>query len=181
MRLLSFIGIAIVSSQLFAADEMVCSDGIGSSQPAATPTERFTIDVANKTVVDKVTGLMWGRCELGADWSSSLGTCYFPTSSTSTYLWSEALAAALANQNTYLGQTGWRLPNIKELASIIEYKCVNPALNVVVFPGDGMKEVWSSTSTSNGGEAWYINFTTGLAGRQATNLYSHVRLVKDAP
>lgn len=181
MRLLSFIGIAIVSGQLLAADETVCRDGVGSSQLSTTPSNRFTVDVTNKTVVDKVTGLMWGRCELGAEWSASLGTCYFPTSSKSTYTWSEALSAALSNQSNYLGQSGWRLPNVKELASIVEYKCVNPALNGAIFPGSNMQQVWSSSSTSNGGEVWYVDFVSGTTNKQSPDLYAHVRLVRDAP
>jgi len=52
------------------------------------------------------------------------------------------------------GRARWRLPNIKELRSLVERACREPALNTAVFPmsGDTGYSFWSSTS---GGETSY--------------------------
>src|SRR5438045_178137 len=75
-----------------------------------TPTSAFT-DNANGTVTHNLTGLMWKRCVEGATGAACTG-------GTQTS-WSEALA--LAQASTTAGFIDWRVPNIKELQSIIEY------------------------------------------------------------
>jgi hypothetical protein len=99
-----------------------------SNIPASTPTNRFTIN-DNGTVFDNRTKLLWQRCIIGQTGEKCAGT---PT----LFTWQQALNAA-KNYNLYGGHAGyndWRLPNIKELASIVETQCVNPSINLEVFP-----------------------------------------------
>jgi hypothetical protein len=62
-------------------------------------------DNGNGTITDAATGLMWAQNDSGTgmDWQAALAY------------------AAQANATSYLGYTGWRLPNAKELQSILDY------------------------------------------------------------
>ena len=86
-----------------------------------TPTNRF--DVSLDTVKDKKTGLIWKRCSVGQAWNNTTNSC---DGSIQLFDWDEALA---------LTSDTWRLPNIKELLSIVEHSCYKPAINLEVFVG----------------------------------------------
>lgn len=60
-----------------------------------------------------------------------------------TFTWAGALNSA--SELKFAGHADWRLPNIKELQSIIEDHCTAPALNADVFPIDQGFVVWSAT------------------------------------
>jgi hypothetical protein len=119
----------------------------------ASPSPRF-IDLGDGTVTDRLTGLMWAK-----DANFNNGTM----------TWSEAIDYA---NNLSLGtscgtpRTDWRLPNIKELQSLIDYgnsepplPSGHPFLNVKLF------EYWTSTTwpgNDEGGRGvWYVNLWTG--------------------
>ncbi len=92
-----------------------------------TPTADFDISATDGTVIHTKTGLMWKRCAEGQTWDGT--TC---TGSASNFNWQNALAAA-AN-STFAGYSDWRLPNIKELQSIVESCGYSPAINRTIFP-----------------------------------------------
>jgi len=117
-----------------------CRETIRPSAPAA----RFT-DNGDGTVTDLDTGLMWKRCPEGlpganCDANGALGVGF--DYAAVAYTWQGALQRvqavnASADPDVNPGGHGdWRLPNIKELGSIVERACVNPALNLSLFPGD---------------------------------------------
>jgi hypothetical protein len=152
----------------------------------ATPTGRFT-DHGNGTVTDNRTGLRWQRCPLGYTFDGN-GTPLTAddrctATSAATFTWQQALLAAVAlNQGGgYAGFTDWRLPNIKELASIVESRCVGPAINQTVFPDTPPRTVFFSSSPNPG-----PSFTSTLGvdfadGRDATipkASAAHVRLMR---
>ena len=63
------------------------------------------VDHGDGTVSDKATGLMWSQDDSGSG-----------------MIWEDALALAeTRNAESYLGYNDWRLPNAKELQSIIDY------------------------------------------------------------
>ncbi|HEY7774666.1 MAG TPA: DUF1566 domain-containing protein [Marinagarivorans sp.] len=146
-----------------------------TSVPATTPDARFTIERASSTVKDLHTGLTWQRCALGEVWSGD--TCTIDDAQAGLFLWSEALAAAQT-------QTGWRLPNKKELASIIEYQCRLPALNRALFPpaqqASEDQRYWSSTPLVYFSQptVWVIDFADGAFANSAADARLKVRLVK---
>jgi hypothetical protein len=106
--------------------------------------KRFLVET--KTALDRHTGLMWSL-------DASLGE--FPTT------WAEAFEFIQSlNQNHYQGYCNWRLPNRRELFSLISHDQINPAL-----PSDHPFEnvfhgyYWSaSTSDRLPRQAWYIHF-----------------------
>lgn len=91
-----------------------------------TPTADF-IDHQDGTVTHRTTGLMWQKCVLGQTYSN--GSC---SGEATAYMLSTALD--LAANYTAAGYSDWRLPNAKELYSIVDDSCANPAINTEVFP-----------------------------------------------
>lgn len=141
-----------------------------------TPTAHFT-DHGDGTVTHEKTGLMWKVCTEGQAWNS--GAC----SDTQTQLrWPDALESAnTANTNSYAGKTGWRLPNIKELASIAELKCSGPAINTTIFPSTLANYYWtSSIDTENANNALLIYFGDGgdLSNPRSATGSNYARLVR---
>jgi hypothetical protein len=60
-------------------------------------------------------------------------------------------------------QTGWRLPNIKELTSLANRGTYYPAMDTTAFPGTPADSwYWSSTPDSSGaGRVWIVSFING--------------------
>ena len=90
------------------------------------------------TVTDLETGLMWSKCELGKS-----GERCEQGQSDGSVSWQQALdKARLSDLADY---DDWRLPNIKELESIVESSCIEPPLNAHVFENASSKSLWSSS------------------------------------
>lgn len=166
---------------LLAISTFLCSSYViaaCNSYDESTPTGDFTLDGA--TALHHKTGLTWQRCGVGQTWDDSTGSC---TGSLTTFTWKEALEEAAKPAND-----GWRLPNIKELATIVEHNCHQPAINEVVFPNTLFNYYWTmSPSMRQPTHAWGVHFREGVAGSNAknsvainnSNVSIHVRLVKE--
>jgi hypothetical protein len=115
-------------------------------------------DNGDSTITDNATGLMWSRDDSGTDLN-----------------WEEALAwVAQKNVENYLGYDDWRLPNVKELQSIVDYSrspdttgsaAIDPLFNVTSITNEAGQTdypaYWSSTTHANfrnGMNAAYVNF-----------------------
>lgn len=147
------------------ATAQVCKTNIGPN----TSNLRFSVN--GNEVTDKETGLTWRRCSLG----QSGDNC--STGSPSTYTWNGALQAA-KDQRIETGQL-WRLPNIKELSSIVEEECFSPSINLTIFPGTESASYWSaSLNDDNAKNAWNVIFYFGHLRDYAINGESYVRLVR---
>jgi hypothetical protein len=122
-----------------------------------TPDERFAIH-GDGTVTDMQTGLMWKRCSEGQS-----GMDCENGSTINTFDWQQALDQAAAA--TDAGYQDWRLPNIKELESIVEARCYDPAVNLTVFPNTPSYRFWSSSVYANVSRSdamvWVIDFNSG--------------------
>ncbi len=144
-----------------------------SSIPATTPTSQFT-DNGDGTVTDSKTGLMWKKCAEGQDPLTCSG-------STQSYTWAAALeqAQTVNNSGGFATYTDWRVPNIKELASIVEEQCYSPAINTAVFPGTPSSSFWSASPyAGNGYDAWGVNFYSGYDYAHNKDYVVYVRLVR---
>lgn len=150
------------------------------AQPCAdakSALERFTIH-DNATVTDKKTGLMWKRCLEDQAGSSCKGGFAREHS------WSDALQHA--KNHSFAGYNDWRLPNIKELISIIEENCSTPAINLNIFsssiqPNDttGNSRVLSSSPmpiSNFGNGVLIVDFGSGeITGSSS----GYIHLVRD--
>ncbi len=129
------------------------------------------VDNGDGTVTDNATGLMWQQADSGGgmDWGSAL---------------------AYAESATIGDHNDWRLPNIKELQSIVDYTHspsaddaanLGPAIDTDFFEITELESgttntnpdygyFWSSTSAYFGGDsleyyyAWYVAFGTAVDG-----------------
>jgi hypothetical protein len=113
----------------------------------AWPKARFLPN--EQMVVDNLTALIWTR---------SANVPEFPLT------WEEALAyVKRMNQEQRFGHADWRLPNRKELFSLLSHVQINPALPTDhaftnVFPG----YYWTSTTCVRlPREAWYVHLGGG--------------------
>jgi len=119
-------------------------------------------DNDDHTITDSATGLMWTQ----SDNEEGL-------------LWQDAIEyAQQKNNESYLGYNDWRLPNVKELQSIVDYTrapeitksaSIDPIFNCSVITDEGQNSnypfFWSSTThanMNNGGSAAYLAFGDGL-------------------
>jgi hypothetical protein len=140
----TLIAVTLVTAPVHAQH---CNDRIDMS----APTGRYT-DHGDGTVTDLRTGLRWQRCPQGYSFDAN-GTPALMrddrcnVAGTVLVTWQEALngAVALNQSGGYAGFTDWRLPNLKELASIVETKCIAPSINQTVFPDTPQGSFFSAT------------------------------------
>jgi hypothetical protein len=94
------------------------------------------VDNGDKTITDKATGLMWSKedSKKGMNWEAAL---------------------AYAEGAEYAGYSDWRLPNVKELQSIVDYSGVFPAIDTSFFT--------ISSITNEAGNADYPYFWTSTS------------------
>ena len=138
---------------------------------ATAPASRFT-DNGDGSVTDKATGLQWKRCSEGQTWDGT--AC---AGAATTHTWQSALQ--LAGGVNYAGLNDWRLPNLKELASIVEQACFDPAVNLAIFPVTPSSTFWSSSpSALSGDTAWIVHFHGGDIWYDGKLTGFNVRLVR---
>lgn len=164
--------ITIIGSLAMLSSHYATAQTCNAVLEKTTPDSRF-IDLSDGTVKDTHTGLVWMRCAIGSSWSGS--EC---TGSGMTFFWDDALK--LASDYDYADSSDWRVPNIKELNSIVELSCGSPAINMTIFPDAAGAEFWtSSPASANDERIWNINFSSGYpnyASDKDSQLY--VRLVR---
>lgn len=170
----SIVGILLFGTLLASTSyAQTCKDSITKTAPDS----RYEILGNGNEVKDKQTGLIWQRCSLGQAWDATAnngnGSC---SGTASTHNWPEALTQALSLGN------GYRLPNIKELQSLVEEACYSPAINNKIFPNTNTNtSYWSASPFANDGyNAWRVLFYDGHAhGRLKYNSY-YVRAVRES-
>jgi hypothetical protein len=106
------------------------------------------VDNGDGTITDRATGLMWSQADsgVGMDWQAALA-------------WAQQ-----RNRDHYLGYSDWRLPDAKELQSIVDYTrspatthsaAIDPVFSAtpIVDEGGGTNYPFYWTSTTHAGGA----------------------------
>lgn len=146
-----------------------CEDYISDHWPNSRYTSE-TID-GGAVVTDNKTGLMWKQCSQGLTASD----CESGAASEET--WDQALE--IAELESYAGFDDWRLPNKKELRTLVALNCINPSINEVIFPNTKSNTYWSSSIGANNiYDTWYINFFKGSDGNTTRDDAARIRLVR---
>lgn len=137
---------------------------------------QYISSVNGQEVTDTKTGLVWRRCSEGQTWSGN--AC---TGSASVY--SHEAALAHATNQTLITNVAWRLPNVKELASIADKTKSSPAINSVAFPDTPIYDFWTaSPNVINGINVWYVSFNNGITNDFGRGIgLLPVRLVRSSP
>ncbi len=138
-----------------------CAGQDGFYQTGCSAAGRF-IDNGDGTVTDTCTGLMWQQ-DTGNEGNS--------------LTWCDALAYCESLEDG--SHDDWRLPNVRELQSIVDYGLFDPAIDPVFSASSSF--YWSSTSIASSRDvAWFIGFDLGgifdLKGSDGL-----VRAVRTAP
>ncbi|MGH9360438.1 MAG: DUF1566 domain-containing protein [Thermoanaerobaculia bacterium] len=130
-----------------AGDAADCSAAECPGQDGAyrtgCPAEGRFLDRGDGTVEDRCTGLLWVKQAPEEAWT-----------------WCEALAYCEGLEHP--GSAGWRLPNARELESLVDFGRPSPAIDPVftAFPGGH----WTSTSfTEAPDSAWCVVFSSGTS------------------
>lgn len=153
-----------------------CTAGVAAENVAeSTPNGDFHA-FDDGTVGHLKTGLIWKRCAEGQVWSGTQceGQALLMN-------WGSALQRAVAA--TDAGAADWRVPNRKELESLVEFCGHSPAINLTQFPGTLVERFWTSTTFIDTlSRAWDVNFSDGYSGASSKTLHLlAVRLVRSAP
>lgn len=144
---------------------------LGTGTRYSFSTVAYGSDAANNVVNDAWTGLQWRRCEQGRDWNGT--AC---VGSVSVFTHEQALAHARL-------QTGWRMPHIKELTSLLDPSVASGAsISATAFPAATAAYVWSSTPyVADSASALGASFSLGGADFFVRSGSASVRLVRDSP
>ncbi len=144
------------------------------------------VDNGDGTITDVNTGLMWEKkSDDGSihDWDT-------------VYTWGDAFAVHVAGLNSavFAGHTDWRVPNVKELLSIVDYErdepVVDPVFNTGCAPACTVTTCsctvlggyWSATSNVNSpGSAWALGTFNGNNVIALKNTSVPVRAVRVGP
>ena len=160
---------------IIATAASTCPANIGAR---STPSVDFVAN-GDGTVTHAPTGLMWTQCNIGLTGSA----CATPTSAgaRSYFGWVSALLAA--QSSTVGGFVDWRLPNRKELETLIEFSCFYPAINETFFPGEMLftasTRTWTSTTLATDASlAWFVDFYNGYVDNVVKSSSYPIRLVR---
>ncbi len=139
---------------------LLCLVGVASL--ASANSNRFSVSepvLGESIVIDSVTGLIWQKAyETNKTWQQSLAYC-------------ESLS--------YGGQSDWRLPNKKELMSLVNYERCSPASD---FPDITTNWFWSSsTNVFSTNYAWRVGFNNGAVGSTIMVSSFYARCVREGP
>jgi len=158
------------------------ADTIGDSG-ACTP----TYTQGDYTVKDECTNLEWQRYGHGSNNGytapASISDCYDAAPNTAyasgycTYTWQYALKYCANLNNAQMG-SGWRLPNAKELQSIVDYSIYSPSINAK-FTNTKLDYYWSSTTYAHYPDyAWIVVFSNGDVGGDDKTSSRYIRCVR---
>jgi hypothetical protein len=177
----SGLGAAAPQGQRIKTGQTMCFDATGTA--VACPAggqdgglqkglSRSYTDNGDGTITDNRTGLTWEK--LGDDGSIHDWD--------NTYSWATAISAKVAtlNATSFAGHSDWRLPNVNELQSLIDYGTANPAVSSAFHNGcvpgcastacscTRSATYWPSTSVQTSPTlAWTVFFGSGLVGNGA--------------
>ena len=109
-------------------------------------------DNGDGTITDNCTGLMWQKDTADVNPDGKINDA-------DRLSWQDALK--YCESLSFAGQADWRLPNIRELQSIVDYGRVTPSIDQL-FGAQPGSWYWSSTFYAGGVDnVWGVDFSSG--------------------
>ncbi len=183
-----------------------CYDDLGTIIPCPSETELFYGQDANYTInppsYSKLDETGFGLPFSAASWAMVRDNVTGRTWEVKTtdsgvhdkdnlYTWAEGQEFVNSlNTSNFGGYSDWRLPNVKELISIMDNSISAPSIHEGYFPNTiftGDAYYWSSTkfakidSTYAEDYAWYVHFVYGFTKPEKRTWEYHVRAVRGGP
>ena len=155
-------------------DQATCKGQDGAYAVGCPSEDRF-VDNGDGTVTDTCSGLMWQKDTADVNGDGQIDDAD-QVNECGALAYCEGLKSA--------SHDDWRLPNIRELQSIVDYGRLGPAIDPVF--GAFSDHYWSSTpgvddDSPPAQAAWYVNFIDGGVGRLGGSFFPfYVRAVRNA-
>ena len=138
-------------------------------------------DNGDGTITDNATGLMWLQDPSLAGGGSYPNTWATALNTPATMTWANAIINCEAL--TYATYSDWRLPNIKELQSIVNYGRLSPTIGESTLESPWVNtqsgDYWSSTTyAGDASYAWGADFYNGYVVGDGKTFEYYVRCVR---
>lgn len=174
----------------------LCDGGAGrcvTLTPTPTPTLARFVDNHDGTITDQRTGLMWEKKIDGVGIHGE----------DTEYTWADAIGAFIGGLNSgsgFANHTDWRLPNVEELQTIVDYGTDYPAIDVAFHAIHGGNcygtcrditiaacacthsgEYWSATvRIGDPSDVWIVDFYVGdvFYRSKTMSTYAYARAVR---
>jgi len=173
-----FVGMPVSAYELPDTGITKCYDGAGNVITCPSPGEPFYgqdaqyagpqpayRDNGDGTVTDLNTGLMWQQSDDGT-----------------TRTWQEACDYCDGLALPSGGYSDWRLPDRRELMSIVLYGQYNPSISTTYFPDCRSSIYWSSSTIADYPDyAWHVFFDYGYVYSFSKTYHYYVRCVRGGP
>jgi hypothetical protein len=153
-----------------ACEGVTCPGQDGASATGCPGENRF-VDNQDGTVTDTCTGLMWQKDTADVDGDGQ-------STDFDGLVWCDALA--YCENLSFAGHDDWRLPNLRELQSIVDYGRFNPSIHPIFRSRPNLH--WSSTTQPVFPDlAWDVHFGFGNVNPSEKTTLSRVRAVRTGP
>jgi len=144
----------------------------GSYDSTEGKTQQFFIDNGDGTVTDNNTGLIWMKATADLNGDNIINN-------SDQYSW-QAAKDFCENLNL-AGYSDWRLPELIELTTLLDYGRYQPAINLIFSCEPSY--YWSATpdAYNSEGYAWGVHFDYGHGYVKAKSNLSYIRCVHGEP
>jgi Protein of unknown function (DUF1566) len=149
------------------------------------------VDHGDGTLTDLTTGLMWEKKGDAGDLHDKDGSYVWSGCCALDTIWDWLQDVNAEGGTGFAGHNDWRIPNVKELQSLVSYgrlsPAVEPALHAACAPNctsascscTGSVTYWSSsTYLVNPGRAWLVSFSDGSVSSNDKTYDLQVRAVR---
>ncbi|WP_078125217.1 DUF1566 domain-containing protein [Leptospira alexanderi] len=140
------------------------------------PVRSFS-DFNNGTVKDNLTGLIWQKCSVGQTWSPTSSLCNIGSITSHNFV-----SALVTCRNLNLDGRSWRLPNVHELRSLLDFSLTTSAkINWTFFPNTPAVSQYATSNSIPNSKIFRVNFTDAVIGTTNLSISNYVRCVSDGP
>ena len=134
---------------------------------------RFELQTSGGLARDQEFGIEWFRCSVGQRYQNNrcVGDPLF-------LQWEKGVSTV--KEMNEKSAESWRLPTLKELASLKIENCGNPSINLNVFPGVLVENYWAiDQSPHNGFRCGMYTYSGATSCRLFNNLERPMLIVRD--